>query len=61
MKRRGCSIKGVPDCDWRGELRADILPKAGFPGGYGGDPPGRRAGEVKWARGLIRTQSGVKF
>ena len=33
MKARGCSIEGVPDRDGSEELRADILPKAGFPGG----------------------------
>jgi len=33
IKARGCSIEGVPDRDRRGELRADILPKAGVPWG----------------------------
>jgi len=33
MKARGCSIEGMPDRDGRGELRAAILPKGGFPGG----------------------------
>ena len=33
MKWRGRYIEGVPDLDGRGELRAERLPKAVFPGG----------------------------
>ena len=33
MKSRGWSIEGVTDLDGRGELSAESLPKAVFPGG----------------------------
>ena len=33
MNSMGWSVKGVPERDGRGELRAESRPKAGFPGG----------------------------
>ena len=33
MNSMGWSVEGVPERDGRGELRAEILPKAAFPGG----------------------------
>jgi len=45
MNSVGWSVEGVPERDGRGELRAESLPKASFPGGrlwgfaiYGGSP-----------------------
>jgi len=61
MKARGCSIEGVPDRDGMGELRADIIRKAGFPGGMSWGSAMRVSRLEKWARGLIRKPSGVKL
>ena len=33
MNSTGKSVEGVPERDGRGELRAESLPKAAFPGG----------------------------
>ena len=33
MNSMGWSVEGVPERDGRGELRAESLPKAAFPGG----------------------------
>jgi len=33
MNSVGWSVEGVPERDGRGELRAESLPKAAFPGG----------------------------
>jgi len=33
MNSIGWSVEGVPERDGRGELRAESLPKASFPGG----------------------------
>jgi len=33
MNSTGRSVEGVPERDGRGELRAESLPKASFPGG----------------------------
>ena len=33
MNSMGWSVEGVPERDGRGELRAQSLPKASFPGG----------------------------
>jgi len=33
MNSMGLSVEGVPERDGRGELRAECLPKASFPGG----------------------------
>ena len=33
MNTMGGSVEGVPERDGRGELRAESLPKAAFPGG----------------------------
>ena len=56
------SVEGVPERDGRGELRAESLPKARFPGGrlWGSDmaADGR---EKEWERALIRRQSRVEL
>jgi len=61
MNSMGWSVEGVPDRDGRGELRAESLPKAAFPGGrLCGFAMAARSWE-KWARVLFRTQSGVEL
>jgi len=63
MKARGCSIEGVPDRDKRGKLRADILPKAGFPGGiwWGCAMRARKLGEVGEGFDPDRKRGKVEF
>jgi len=48
MNSMGWSVEGVPERDRRGELRAESLPKAAFPGGRlrGFAMAARRLGKV---------------